>query len=119
MGSIGNRFIFRFFGLILVWAIGITVTGSGCAGPRSSVPTADELSAAGALPRGLDLDAIRRGRVIFVTECGACHRLYLPGEYSPEEWRPISRRMAERASLGTDQAVDLEAYLTAASRAAR
>lgn len=115
MGSIGERFGFLFVGLILAWAVGMMAAGSGCAGPRASVPTAAELSAEGAILKGMDIDAIRRGRVIFVTECGACHRLYLPEEYSPGEWRPIAKRMAERASLGTDQAVDLEAYLAAAS----
>ena len=104
--------------MILAAALALAAGIAGCAGGRSSVPTVDELFAAGALPRRMDVDAIRRGRVIFVTECGACHRLYLPGEYSPEEWRPIAKRMAERSSLGTGQAADLEAYLTAASRAA-
>jgi mono/diheme cytochrome c family protein len=109
----------RTAGTVLVAALSLAAGVAGCAGGRASVPTADELSAAGALPRGADVDAIRRGRVIFVTECGACHRLYLPGEYSPEEWRPIARRMGERASLGSDQVEDLTRYLTAASRAAR
>lgn len=109
----------RTVGMVLVAALSLAAGAAGCAGGRASVPTGEQLSAAGALPRGTDMDAIRRGRTIFVTECGACHRLYLPQEHSPEEWRPIARRMGYRASLGDDQIADLEAYLTAASRAAR
>lgn len=109
----------RIAGLVLAATLAVAAGGAGCAGGRASIPTAEELYAAGALPRGMEIDTMRRGRAIFVTECGACHRLYLPGEYSPEEWRPIARRMGERASLGADQVADLEAYLSAASRAAR
>lgn len=105
--------------MILVAALGLSAGLAGCAGGRSSVPTADELFAVGAVPAGADVDAVRRGRAIFVTECGACHRLYLPSDYTPEEWRDIAGRMAVRASLGAEQAADLDAYLAAASRAGR
>jgi len=54
---------------------------SGCAATRASLPTAEELSAGGSPPGGANSDALRRGRAIFVTECAACHRLFLPGEY--------------------------------------
>lgn len=100
-------------------ALGLSAGIAGCAGGRSAIPTAEELYAAGAVPAGADVDAVRRGRAVYVTECGACHRLHLPSEYAPEEWRTIAGRMAERASLGTGQAADLEAYLAAASRASR
>jgi len=109
----------RFAGMILAAVLGLSAGIAGCAGGRGSVPTADELFAAGAVPAGADVDAVRRGRAIFVTECGACHRLYLPSEYTPEEWRDIAGRMAVRASLGAEEEEDLKSYLTAASRAAR
>ena len=89
---------------------------SGCATTRASLPTAEELSAAGTLPGGANTDALRRGRAIFVTECAAYHRLYLPGEYSAEQWRGIIPRMARRASLSADQTADLDLYLSVASR---
>lgn len=106
---------------LFLWIAGIAggATVAGCAGGKTAVPTPEQLLAAGALPGGADLQALRRGRTLFVTECAACHRLHPPGAYSPEEWRPIARRMAERASLDERQAEDLERYLTAASRAAR
>lgn len=106
-------------GMILAVGVGLFAGLAGCAGGTGSIPTAEELYAAGTLPRGADADAVRRGRAVYVTECGACHRLHLPSEYSPEEWWAIAGRMAERASLGTEQAAELEAYLAAASRASR
>lgn len=100
---------------VLALAAGI----AGCAAGKASIPTAEDLYAAGTLPRGADMDALRRGRAVLVTECAACHRLFLPGEYSTGRWRGIVKRMAARASLSGDQAADLELYLTVSSRAGK
>jgi hypothetical protein len=54
-----------------------------------------------------------------VTECATCHRLFLPAEYTPEQWGGIVKRMATRASLSGDQAADLLLYLSSASRAGK
>jgi len=105
--------------LALLAAAGVVGGLSGCATGKASLPTADALGAAGALPRGTDMDALQRGRAILVTECANCHRLFLPAEYSPEQWRGIVKRMANRASLGEDQAADLELYLAVSSRAGK
>lgn len=109
----------RTAGMVVAAALSLAAAVAGCAGGKASVPTAEQLSAAGALPRGSDVDAVRRGRVVFVTECGACHRLYLPAEYAPQKWRTIATRMGIRASLGEEQIADLVEYLTAASSAGR
>ena len=106
-------------GVVLVAALTFAAGMSGCAAARPPLPTAEELSSAGALSKGADPEALRRGRAVFVTECAACHRLFWPNEYSPEQWRAIVRRMAGRASLSGDQAADLELYLKAASRAGK
>jgi mono/diheme cytochrome c family protein len=105
--------------LALLAAAGVVGGLSGCATGKASLPTADALGAAGALPRGTDMDALQRGRAILVTECANCHRLFLPAEYSPEQWGGIVKRMANRASLGEDQAADLELYLAVSSRAGK
>jgi mono/diheme cytochrome c family protein len=106
-------------GIALFAAVGMAGGWSSCAGDRSFLPTAEELSAAGALPRGVEIEALRRGRAIFVTECSACHRLFPPRDHSPEQWRRIVKRMAPRASLSGSQAEDLLHYLSAAGRGGR
>ena len=103
-------------GILLSAVLALAAGIAGCAAGKASLPTAEEVSAAGTLPRGADMDALRRGRNVLVTECTGCHRLFLPGEYSPEQWRTIVRRMAVRASLSEDQAADLVRYLSASSR---
>ena len=86
---------------------------------RKKASPARSWADAGALPGGTDIDALRMGRAILVTECANCHRLFLPAEYSPEQWGGIVKRMANRASLGEDQAADLELYLAVSSRAGK
>jgi mono/diheme cytochrome c family protein len=111
-----NAFTIPSVFIALLAAGAIMTGGGGCAGGRTFLPAAEELAAGGALSSGVD--ALRRGRSVYVTECAACHRLFGPAEYSPEQWRGIVRRMAIRASIGDDQAGDLLAYLSSASRAA-
>ena len=100
----------------LLAAGGLSSGLTGCAGERSFLPTVEELSAPGGLAGGADVETLRRGRAIYVTECTACHRLFPPKNYSPEQWRVFVRKMAPRASLSGSQAADLLMYLSAASR---
>ena len=105
--------------MALLAFVGGVIGLSGCAAGKASIPTADALGAAGGLSGETDVAALRRGRAIFVTECATCHRLFLPAEYSPEQWGGIVKRMSARASLSGEQAADLERYLRAASRAGK
>lgn len=87
-----------------------------CAGGRALLPTPEELVASGAA-RAPEREALRRGRAIYVTECGACHRLYAPEEFASGEWPGLVRRMGQRASLGDGEIADLALYLVSATRA--
>lgn len=112
-----NAGLRRLAAFLLVIAAGLAAGAAGCAASRQALPTAEEIVASGAAPAGADAEALRRGRATYITECAGCHRLYMPSEYTPSAWRPIARRMGERASLGEAEIADLLAYLTAASRA--
>lgn len=87
-----------------------------CAGGRALLPTPEELLASGAA-RAPEREALRRGRAIYVTECGACHRLYAPEEFASGKWPGLVRRMGQRASLGDGEIADLALYLVSATRA--
>jgi len=102
--------------VVFLAAAGAMAGLPGCAATKASLPAAAEHSAAGSLNGGADAESLRRGRAIFVTECAACHRLFSPGDYSPDQWRGIIPRMVRRASLSAGQAADLELYLSFASR---
>ncbi len=103
---------------------GLTVILSGCGDVdlRWALPTADELAMADSGPgqrRTPDTASLWRGRIVAVTECVGCHRMYRPGEYTPGQWGALARRMGKRASLSRQQIADLEAYLAEASRYVR
>ncbi len=106
-------------GMLLAAVLALAAGSAGCAAGKASLPTAEEISAAGTLPPRADRDALKRGRAVLVTECATCHRLFLPAEYPPERWRGIVKRMAARASLSEEQTADLLLYLSAAGRAGK
>ncbi|RJP75372.1 MAG: hypothetical protein C4532_00555 [Candidatus Abyssobacteria bacterium SURF_17] len=91
----------------------------GCAGLTNSLPIPEHLMEQGAVRDDSQLDSLRRGRALAVTECTECHRLYWPGDYAPDEWPRIIRKMGYRTSLDAGQLSDLELYHVTASRAAR
>src|SRR5512143_4213094 len=103
-------------GVALLVAGSLAAGLSACASAPLRLPTAEELVPAAAVRQTGDVEALRRGRAVYVTECAACHRLYNPADYTPEQWREIVARMARRASLPGDQAADLLLYLSAAGR---
>ena len=82
-----------------------------------SLPTPEQLAASGDIPKGLDTDALKRGRALAMTECVGCHRLFYPGEYSPEEWKRIIQKKVKRLPFGKEQIEDISFYYTTASTA--
>ena len=99
---------------ITIMAILVAALFAGCATTSSPMLTSEELE-----ELGVDEATLRRGRILAVTECAACHRFYWPSEYSPEEWPPIIRKMGNRASLSKDQVSELEAYMVTMSGKSR
>jgi len=77
----------------------------GCATASELDATADHTAT-----RGVDEAALRRGKVLAMTECTECHRYHWPHEYSAEEWPGIVKRMGKRAALSVSQTEDVELY---------
>jgi hypothetical protein len=65
----------------------------------------------------VSLEALERGRELYVSRCGNCHQPYQPSEYQPADWPHHVDEMAERAKLGTDDRMLITQFLvTLASR---
>ena len=114
-----KSFLNQGIGAALLVAGSLAAGLGACAGAPLRLPMAEELAPAVAVRQAGDVEALRRGRAVYVTECAACHRLYAPADYTPEQWRGMVARMARRASLAGDQAADLLLYLMAAGRMGR
>ena len=89
-----------------------TAVVAGCTAMQR-MPVADQVMVHA---EGSDLETLRKGRTLVVTECVGCHRAYWPGEFSPRQWGDIAPNMSQRANLTTPQSKSLRSYLMAASR---
>lgn len=85
---------------------------AGCA---SRMPLANTLTE-GAELEASEVDQLAWGRTVAITQCFSCHRQFWPDEYSPREWRPLAKRMGQRAFLSKSEESALRAYMATASR---
>jgi hypothetical protein len=112
-----DRVSFRKAGALPLVALVVIFWGLRCS-TSNSLLQPEQLIERGVVTPGADLESLRRGRALAVTECTGCHRLYWPNEYSPKEWTGIVRKMGARSSLSDSQMRDLESYYVSASQAA-
>jgi cytochrome c5 len=61
------------------------------------VPTSTNVTANATLPE------LQNGRALYVNNCGACHGLYPPENYSVAQWKSIVPRMAQNTNLTTPE----------------
>jgi hypothetical protein len=78
----------------------ITLLAS-CAAPIPRPTDADVLRAASQRPQ-TTLAELERGRTLYVSRCGNCHRPIAPERLAPTAWPGEVDKMAVRAKLGTD-----------------
>ena len=57
-----------------------------------------------------------RGRDLYLTNCGGCHQLHLPAEFTEEQWSTILSTMIERAKLGDAEQELIFRYLLTEKR---
>jgi hypothetical protein len=68
--------------------------------------------AAGDATANATLQELQQGRVIYIDNCGSCHSLYTPDEFSASQWSGIMNSMAPKAGLSSgDKALALK-YVT-------
>ncbi len=98
--------------LTLVFIVAI----AGCAAMgMNTMPPASELVASGYADSS-ETESLEQGRILIVTECTECHRIYWPSEFAPTVWPEILGDMGKRASLEPDGADAILRYYVAASR---
>ncbi len=49
---------------------------------------------------------LAEGKTLFENNCGKCHKLFSPDDFTKEEWKPIVSRMQKKAKI-TDEQRDL------------
>ncbi len=107
MGRLLRRIFYAIFAVAA-----LTVSFVGCSKNLATntdslyVPTSADVTSSASLT---DLQA---GRSIFINNCGRCHSLYSPDNYSASDWKAIIPNMAGRAGLSATQATQVTKYVT-------
>jgi mono/diheme cytochrome c family protein len=58
------------------------------------------------------LDTLMQGRLLYIRNCGSCHNLYLPQQYTRTQWKEIVARMQKPAKITNQQAHTIYQYLS-------
>ena len=61
------------------------------------------------------LDELTQGRQLYIDNCGRCHGLYSPDDYSPSDWTSILRGMAPRTPMTSSEIQLVTKYVTRGS----
>lgn len=97
----------KVIGIILTFAAFSIVScskSSGSSGPY--VPTASDVTA------NATLTQLQQGRTLFINNCGLCHALPNPDDYSVSGWNSILSVMAPRTSMTPSEVTLVGKYVT-------
>ena len=70
------------------------------------VPTSSDATATATLAE------LQQGRTLYINNCGACHGLVSPDNYTAADWKTIVPSMASRTSLSAAQVTLVTKYVT-------
>ena len=57
------------------------------------------------------LSELQQGRTLYINNCGACHGLHSPDEYSVSSWKSIIPNMAGRTGMTSSQITLVTKYV--------
>jgi hypothetical protein len=95
---------------ILAIAITIVVLIYKCS-TALFIPTSVE-----AQKSGISLDTLLMGREMYIKNCGSCHSLFLPEQYTKSEWRIHIDSMQLRSDINDKQKEVILKYLESKSK---
>jgi mono/diheme cytochrome c family protein len=55
---------------------------------------------------------LQQGRTLYINNCGSCHSLYSPDDYSKGSWTGILSTMAPKTSMNASQVTLVTKYVT-------
>jgi hypothetical protein len=58
------------------------------------------------------LQQLQEGRTLYINNCGSCHSLYSPDDYSKGNWTSILSVMAPNTNMSTSQVTLVTKYVT-------
>lgn len=70
------------------------------------IPTSADVTVNATLPE------LQQGRDLYINNCGKCHGLYSPDNYTSSQWKSILNSMVPRTGLTTAEAQLVTKYVT-------
>jgi cytochrome c5 len=58
------------------------------------------------------LEQLKEGKTLYTTSCNRCHALYMPKNFTREQWTKNLNRMAPKAKITETQKAAIYSYLT-------
>lgn len=58
------------------------------------------------------LEELQQGRALYIENCGSCHGLFSPDNYSVSQWQGIMDNMAPETNLTAPETILVTKYLT-------
>ena len=102
---------------VRIAAIFVIIFAASCAASRSYSPTEEQVAQMQEKVPGITPEKARAGYAIYSANCGGCHRLYAPGDYTKAQWEKILPRMYTKAKLtGEEEKIRVRDYLYALSK---
>jgi mono/diheme cytochrome c family protein len=58
------------------------------------------------------LEELQQGRTLYINNCGRCHDLYSPDDYSSSQWKGIMPGMSPNTRMGASEVSLVTKYVT-------
>jgi hypothetical protein len=94
----------NWFYFILI--VGISISCSKSTTGSLYTPTSADATATATL------EELQQGRTLYINNCGACHNLYSPDDYSVSGWKSVISNMAPKTSMNASQVTLVTKYVT-------
>ena len=65
------------------------------------------------------LDTLMAGRKLYIYNCGGCHNLYSPQEYTEKEWVAVLPKMRKKAELTDKQRILIQYFVVSRCKASQ
>ena len=96
---------------VIILSLNIFIIVAGCTSKNTGtgslyVPTSADITV------NATLTELQQGRDLYINNCGSCHSLYSPDNYSPAQWKVILGSMAPKTSLSSSQILLVTKYVS-------
>jgi mono/diheme cytochrome c family protein len=91
---------------VIILVIGLFVSCS-----KSNTSSNLYIPNAGDVTANATLSELQQGRELYINNCGTCHVLYSPDDFTPNNWKSIIPNMYPRTVMNSSQALLVTKYV--------